>query len=54
MTTPLFLLRATQLGITVRDLELLSVGLVLDMHAENANDNYDYPLMASQDDFDNF
>lgn len=54
MTTPLFMLRATQLGISVRDLELLSIGLILDMYTESANDTYQYPQMAQQNDFDKF
>ncbi len=31
MTTPLFLLRSVELGISIRDLDLLTIGLVLDM-----------------------
>ena len=31
MTTPLFLLRCVELGISVRDLDLLTIVLVLDM-----------------------
>ena len=40
MTTPLFLLRCTEVGISIRDLDLLTIGLVLDMWTEKANDNY--------------
>lgn len=54
MTTPLFMLRAVQMGISIRDLELLSVGLVLDMCTEAQNDTYDYPDLATQEDFDRF
>jgi len=35
------------------DLEVLSVGMVLDMLIERSNDNYDYPLIATQADMDN-
>ena len=42
MTTPLFLLRCVQLGISIRDLDLLSIGLVNDMYAESSNDDYKY------------
>ncbi|MCD8326528.1 MAG: hypothetical protein LUC90_07570 [Lachnospiraceae bacterium] len=49
MTTPLFLLRCVQLGISIRDLDLLTIGLVNDMFAENQNDDYDYPLVATQE-----
>lgn len=54
MTTPLFLLRCVQLGIAINDLELLSIGMVNDMYAENRNDDYKYARVASQEDFDNF
>ena len=33
MTTPLFLLRCVQLGISMGDMELLSIGLINDMYA---------------------
>ena len=54
MTTPLFMLRAAQLGIAIRDLDLLSIGLVMDMFTEQQNDSYKYPNMATQSDFDKF
>jgi len=38
----------------VADLDLLTVGMVLDMLTEQKNDNYKYPAMASQNDFDKF
>ena len=38
MTTPLFLLRCVQLGISIRDLELLTIGMVNDMYVESRND----------------
>ena len=38
MTTPLFLLRSVELGISIRDLDLLTIGLVLDRGTERAND----------------
>ncbi len=34
MTTPLFLLRCVQLGLSMADTELLSIGLVNDMYTE--------------------
>lgn len=37
MTTALFLLRAVELGISIGDLDLLTIGLVLDMWSEKAN-----------------
>lgn len=54
MNTALFMLRAVQLGVSVSDLELLTIGLLLDMHAESMNDSYKYPCMATQEDFDAF
>ena len=55
MTTPLFLLRCVQLGISIRDLDLLTIGLVNDMYAENSNDDYKGDKeVATQDDFDKF
>lgn len=54
MTTPLFLLRCVQLGISIRDLDLLTIGLVNDMYAESRNDEYKYQEIATQEDFDRF
>jgi hypothetical protein len=54
MTTPLFLLRCIQLGISIRDLDLLTIGMVNDMYAETRNDDYKYMELATQDDFDKF
>ncbi len=54
MTTPLFLLRCVQLGISIRDLDLLSIRLVNDMYAESGNDGYKYQELADQSDFDEF
>ena len=55
MTTPLFLLRCVQLGISIRDLDLLTIGMVNDMYAESGNDEYKgYARIATQRDFDLF
>lgn len=54
MTTPLFLLRCVQLGISIRDLDYLTIGLVLDMFTEKGNDDHEYAIVATQDDFDRF
>lgn len=55
MTTPLFLLRCVQLGISIRDLDLLAIGFVNDMYAENSNDDYKgYEEVATQEYFDKF
>ena len=54
MTTPLFLLRCIEIGISVSDLDLLTVGLVLDIWTEKTNDGVKYARVASQEDFDKF
>ncbi len=52
MTTPLFLLRCIQLGISIRDLDLLTIGMVNDMYAESRNDDCKYATVATQEDMD--
>lgn len=54
MTTPLFLLRCVQLGISMRDMELLSIGLINDMYSESRNDEWKYAEVATQEDIDRF
>ena len=57
MTTPLFLLRCVQLGISIRDLDLLTIGMVNDMYVESENDkdaDKNYSVLATQADFDRF
>lgn len=54
MTTPLFLLRCVETGLSISDLDLLSVGLVLDMWIEKGNDTLKYDYVATQEDFDKF
>lgn len=54
MTTPLFLLRCIEIGISIRDLDLLSIGLILDIWTEKANDGVKYRRLATQEDFDRF
>jgi len=48
------MLRALELGLTPDILEQTTVGFVMDMLTERANDSYNYPLKATQEDFDNF
>ena len=52
MTTPLLMLRALEIGLSVRDLDLISIGLLLDMWTEKANDQVKYRRIATQEDFD--
>ena len=54
MTTPLFLLRCVQLGLSMADLDLLSIGLVNDMFTERENDDISYDYRATQDDMNSF
>lgn len=54
MTTALFLLRTAQLGIPIRDLELLTIGMVTDMLIEAGNDGEEYDMLPTQADFDAF
>ena len=54
MTTGLFHLRCAQMGLTMVDLEQLTIGMVTDMAIEAGNDNEDYCELATQEDFDRF
>lgn len=36
------------------DLDTLTVGMVFDMLAERANDDFDWPQLATQEDFNSF
>lgn len=53
-TSALFLLRASQIGLSMTDLEYITIGMVLDMYTELANDSEKYPELATQADFDAF
>lgn len=46
------MLRCVQLGISISDLELLSIGMINDMFIELKNDEYEYPVLATQEDID--
>ena len=52
INTALFMLRAIQCGISIRDMELLSIGMINDIFTEMKNDEYDYPYRATQEDID--
>ncbi len=54
MTTPLFLLRCVQIGLSLSDLDLLTIGMVNDMFIERDNDEYNYPIKATQAQMDAF
>ncbi len=38
----------------IRDLDLLTIGMVNDMYAESRNDDYNYATVATQSDYDAF
>ena len=46
------MLRCAQCGISISDLELLSIGMINDMFIEMKNDEYEYPVLATQEDID--
>lgn len=48
------MLRAIQLGIKVSDLDALNFGDVIDMITESGNDSYDWPKLATKEDFARF
>ena len=50
----MIMLRALQLGLRLSDLEEITLGDLIDMIIENDNDNYEYPIKATQDDFRSF
>ena len=52
LTTPLFLLRCMEVGISIPDLDLLTIGLVMDIWTEKGNDGSEYAVLASQEDMD--
>ena len=54
MTTPMFLLRCCEVGISIRDLDLLMIGVILDMWMEKSNDGVKDRRIADQTDFDKF
>lgn len=45
------MLRCFQVGISIADLEQMSVGMVIDIFTENGNDSCEYKEVANQDDF---
>ena len=43
-----------QLGLSIRDLDLLTIGMVNDMYVESRNDEHKYAVVPTQEDFDRF
>ncbi len=57
MTTSLFLLRCLEVGLSIRDLDLLTIGMVIDIWTEHINDSVkskETARKATQEDFDRF
>lgn len=54
MTLGLFLLRAAQMGLSMADLDALEAGIIYDMMTESGNDDCEYRIIATQEDFDKF
>ena len=54
MTPPLLLLRAVQLGVHISEMDLLTIGCLLDMYSELQADDVPPVYTASQDDMDKF
>ena len=54
MTAELVLLRAVQLGISLSDLDLLPIGMLMDLYTESLNDEQTFARVATQEDFDQF
>lgn len=50
----MLMLRALQLGLSLSDLDQITIGDLVDMLIEYANDDYEYPIKATQDDFRSF
>lgn len=54
MTTVLFLLRCMEIGISIAELDLLTIGMVMDIWTEKGNDGVTYDNLATQEDMDLF
>ena len=54
MTTPLFLLRCVQIGLSLSDLDLLTIGMVNEIFIEKDNDDISYDYKATQEDMNRF
>lgn len=48
------MLRCAELNLSDDALSGMTIGMVYDLMSERANDREDYPLMATQDDYDAF
>ena len=53
-STALILLRCIELGLSMADLDTLTLGMVYEIFSEKANDKYEYDELATAEDIDNF
>lgn len=54
MNASLYLLRALETGLSVADLDEISMGMVYDIMTESSYDEHGYVRWANQKDFDAF
>ena len=54
MTTALITLRCAEIGLSVSDMEELTLGALFDILTEKGNDSFEYREIADQRDFDRF
>ena len=54
MTAALFMLRCVELGLSIADLDLLTIGSVNDMFLEKSRDSMEWREQATQADMDKF
>lgn len=50
MAPPLFLLRCPEIGLSIRDLDYLTIGMVMDIWNEKGNDSVKYDQITAQED----
>lgn len=50
----MLVLRALQIGLHLSDLEQITLGDLVDILIERENDEFEYPIKASQEDFRSF
>lgn len=48
------MLRYKELGLTLDEIDELDMGLITDMLIEKSNDDYEYPIIAGQEEFNKF
>ena len=50
----MLILRALQIGLKLSDLDNITMGELVDILIERENDEYEYPIKPTQDDFRSF